>query len=404
MYVIHGQTKENVPGQSIAAGKISRARDRVEICRLDLIVFEQALWHNGIKQDSYSLIIYNLCCFRQHHELFAYKLQRMKQGGVETFLCITERWEYMKIKDTVHNATLLEEKDFNLSDFALFLSVMKYKEAYESTLSIIMDDPDLELKEVKVEEVILNRVGKRAIRLDAWALDTENRQYNTEMQNDASKDDVRKRARYYQGLLDTPVLKAGKKTRYRQLPSSFIIFITQEDIFGCDRAMYTFTEQCEEVEGLHLEDGTTKIFLNMTSKNGRDDLVSLLQYMKETRLNNPEILVQDCRIEKLAAIVDEVKQSEEWEAVKMSVLSIGLERGEAIGKEIGKEIGKKIGMLNAKREIILMFLDELGPVPEDLCNKIMEQSDLDMLNCWVKKAARSETIADFVKLTEDEAR
>ena len=34
----------------------------------------------------------------------------------------------------------------------MFLSVMKNKEAYESTLSIIMDDPDLELKEVKVEE------------------------------------------------------------------------------------------------------------------------------------------------------------------------------------------------------------------------------------------------------------
>jgi len=55
-----------------------------------------------------------------------------------------------------------------------------------------------------------------------------------------------------------------------------IIFITQEDIFKKNLAMYTFTEQCEEVEGLHLEDGTTKIFLNMKSKNGRPELVGLL--------------------------------------------------------------------------------------------------------------------------------
>lgn len=118
--------------------------------------------------------------------------------------------------------------------------------------------------------MVLNRVGKRAIRLDAWALDTENRQYNTEMQNDTDKDDIFKR----------------------------------------NLAKYPFTEQCEEIQGFHLEDGMMKIFLNMASKNGRPELVSLLQYMKETRLDNPKILVQDSRMEKLAEIVEEVKQSE----------------------------------------------------------------------------------------------
>lgn len=102
--------------------------------------------------------------------------------------------------------------------------------------------------------------------------------------------------RFYQGLIDTPILKAGKKTKYRQLPSTIIIFITQEDIFKKDLAMYTFTEQCEEIQGLHLEDGTKKIFLNMSSKNGSKELVSLLQYMKNTTLDNPEIQVQDERI------------------------------------------------------------------------------------------------------------
>ena len=39
---------------------------------------------------------------------------------------------------------------FNLSDFALFLSVMKNKTAYECTLSIILDEPELKLAEVEV--------------------------------------------------------------------------------------------------------------------------------------------------------------------------------------------------------------------------------------------------------------
>lgn len=84
-------------------------------------------------------------------------------------------------------------KETNLSDFAFFTAVMKEKEAYENVLSIILDDPKLKLKAVKVENVVLNDDGYRAIRLDAWALDYKDRQINTEMQNDTVHDDVRKR-------------------------------------------------------------------------------------------------------------------------------------------------------------------------------------------------------------------
>lgn len=50
----------------------------------------------------------------------------------------------------------------------------------------------------------------------------------------------------------------------------------------------------------------------MTSKNGSQELVSLLRYMKDTTLDNPEILVKDERIIELDRIVREVKESEEW--------------------------------------------------------------------------------------------
>ena len=153
----------------------------------------------------------------------------------------------------------MEEYQYNLSDFALFLSVMKNPKAYRNVLSIIMEEPDIQLREVKVEHVILNKSGKRAIRLDAWAESSDDRQFNMEMQKDTKNDDVRKRSRFYQGLIDTPILKSGKKTKYRMLPSTVIIFITHEDIFGKDLAKYTFVEQCEEIEGLKLEEAIPMI-------------------------------------------------------------------------------------------------------------------------------------------------
>ena len=250
----------------------------------------------------------------------------------------------------------------NLSDFALFLSVLKVKDAYEDVLSIILDEPDLELKEVKVEQVILNQSGKRAIRLDAWASDLRERQFDMEMQNDTKSDDVRKRSRFYQGMLDTPVLKSGKETRYKNLPSTVIIFITQEDIFGRDRAMYTFSERCEEVPDLPLGDGTSKIFLNMMSTNGRPELVSLLQYMKCTTLSNVNVTVKDERILDLDRIVEEVRQSEEWEAVRMNILEIGFEQGKEMGikagLEEGREKGKKEGIEEGIKEGIKKGIKE----------------------------------------------
>ena len=136
------------------------------------------------------------------------------------------------------------------------------------------------------------------------------------------------------------------------LPSIVIIFITQGDIFSCDLAMYTFTEQCEEVAGLHLDDGTKKIFLNMASKNGRPELISLLQYMKNTTLDNPDILVRDKRIRKLDRIVKEVKQSEEWEAAKMNILEIGMEKGQNKGQDRVNRLNRLLAEQNRTDDII----------------------------------------------------
>lgn len=286
-------------------------------------------------------------------------------------MLIKSNLNYNSRKEHIYmsNENILEDIVFNLSDFALFLSVMKNKKAYQNTLSIILNEPDIQLKEVKVEQVVLNNSGKRAIRLDAWALSEDERQFNMEMENHSEKDSIPKRARFYQGLIDTPILKSGSKTKYKNLPATVIIFITQEDIFKKDLAKYTFREKCDEVENLCLDDGTTKIFLNMTSKNGSQELISLLQYMKESRLDNPEILVKDKRIIELNEIVTEVKESEEWEGIRMNILDIGIQEGERRGIEAMIKACKK---LSASRDEVQELLKEEFSLNEEKANEYME--------------------------------
>ena len=143
---------------------------------------------------------------------------------------------------------------------------------------------------------------------------------------------------------------------------------------------YTFTERCEEILDLRLDDGTTKIFLNMTSKNGDPVLVSLLQYMKKTRLDNSEIIVDDGRLTRLDEAVTEVKQSEEWEAVKMSILSVGIEYGEKKGFErgdkLGFERGNKLGFERGEYDKLCQLVQKKlkkGKLPSVIADELEEE-------------------------------
>ena len=109
--------------------------------------------------------------------------------------------------------------------------------------------------------------------------------------------------------------------------------------------------------------------MNMTSKNGRPELVSLLQYMKNTRLDNPEITVKDDRIVRLDEIVQEVKQSEEWEAVKMNLIEIGEARGEKM--KLISQVCKKLDR-GTSPEVIAEALEENLDVIERICEAAKE--------------------------------
>lgn len=90
--------------------------------------------------------------------------------------------------------------------------------------------------------------------------------------------------------------------------------------------------------------------------------------MKETRLDNPEILVKDRRILKLDSIVKEVKQSEEWEAVKMNILEIGIEQGKIEGLILAYR-----DMKLSDDEIMLKLVEKFDLTPQD-AKKILEKN------------------------------
>ncbi|MCD8148435.1 MAG: Rpn family recombination-promoting nuclease/putative transposase [Clostridiales bacterium] len=132
---------------------------------------------------------------------------------------------------------------------------------------------------------------KRFVKLDVWAQDVDDVIYDTEVQK-KNTGNLPKRSRYYQSVIDSKLLKPGV-IDFNELNDVFIIIIAPFDLFGEERYVYTFSMQCEEVDGLMLHDGATRIFLNthgMDDENITPELKELLYFLEHT--NDPGLIIQ----------------------------------------------------------------------------------------------------------------
>lgn len=93
---------------------------------------------------------------------------------------------------------------------------------------------------------------------------------------------------------------------------------------------------------------------------------------RKRRLDNPNILVKDERLVRLNEVVEEVRQSEEWEAVRMNILEIGIAQGEAKGvvkgekKKLIEQVCKKLKKGKAPK-LIAEELEEEPELIEQIC-------------------------------------
>ena len=68
----------------------------------------------------------------------------------------------------------------------------------------------------------------------------------------------------------------------------------------------------------------------------------------------------------------------------------------AEGKAEGKREGRAEGKAEGKAEGILEFLEEIGPVSDELRERIMSETDLELLRRWLKQAAKADSVETFV--------
>lgn len=231
--------------------------------------------------------------------------------------------------------------------------------AVECILRIIMDKPDLKVLSVHIEDTIPNLMG-RGIRMDVHAVDTDGAEYDIEVQR-ADKGAGAKRARFNSSLLDLNSLKQG--SIYEELPSSYVIFITEHDVWQHGLARYHIERIIRE---LHqpFDDGTHIIYVNgeyhgtdpmgalMNDFRSADAGSMLLDPLKEVvnrYKNNPKEVAAMCA------------ELEKW---RLEERAEGREEGRAEGRAEGR-VEEKVSVAKAllRKKMSLKDIEEITGLP-----------------------------------------
>lgn len=146
-----------------------------------------------------------------------------------------------------------------------------YIDGAQLLLRIILNKPDIRVKSVKTQRRMKNLLG-RDICLDIDADDDAGKEYNVEVQR-ADKGADRKRARYHSSILDAHLLQPGDD--FSDLPETFVIFITENDVIGDGLPLYTIDRQITNT-GKTFDDGEHIIYVNGADKDASTELGKLM--------------------------------------------------------------------------------------------------------------------------------
>ena len=118
-------------------------------------------------------------------------------------------------------------------------------------------------------------------------------------------------------------------------------------------------------------------------------------YTEEMELADAvERAIQECITEN---ILKDFLEKHRAEAKEMSIFEYDQEKHIRQEREAAWEEGRNAGIEEGKAQAVIQLLEELGPLPKDLTEKIRKEGNPEALDRWLRLAARADSLADFEK-------
>ena len=239
-------------------------------------------------------------------------------------------------------------KNFTLMSDIFMRNVFKQRECLEYVLQVIMEKQDLKVIDQIIQKDYKNLQGRSAI-MDCVARDSEGKQFDVEIQQD-NEGASPKRARYHSGLMDMNTLNPGQD--FDELPESYVIFITRDDILGYDFPIYHIDRHIKEADD-SFQDEAHIIYVNSRKQEDTE----LGRLMHDLHCRNADEMHSPV----LAKRVHELKDTQKG-------VELMCHEMEKIYSE-GMESGEKRGELKAKKETALS-LAEMGLPVEKIAKAV----------------------------------
>ena len=244
--------------------------------------------------------------------------------------------------------------ELTIQDNFIFQKVMLKKHICKAVLERLLDISIHDIVYVHEEKGLDVRLETKSVRLDVYVNDDMGTVFNIEMQTSKDMEELVKRTRFYQSILDMYHLQKGQK--HMTLNDSYIIFICTFPVFSRERHKYTFKNICLEEHDILLNDGATKLFLS--TKGTQNDISKSLQAFLDY-IDGHE--ATDELLKDIDEAVYEVKHCEPWKE-EYKMLSMDhytyWKEGVAEGIEQGIEQGLAVGTAKAKAEVVVQMLHE----------------------------------------------
>ena len=250
-------------------------------------------------------------------------------------------------------------KNFTLMSDIFMRNVFKQRECLEYVLQVIMEKQDLKVIEQIIQKDYKNLQGRSAI-MDCVARDSEGKQFDVEIQQD-NEGASPKRARYHSGLMDMNTLNPGQD--FDELPESYVIFITRDDILGYDFPIYHIDRHIKEADD-SFQDEAHIIYVNSRKQEDTE----LGRLMHDLHCKNADEMHSPV----LAKRVHELKDTQKGVELMCNEM-------EKIYSE-GMESGEKRGELKAKKETALS-LAEMGLPVEKIAKAV--NHDVNEVQKWI---------------------
>lgn len=167
-----------------------------------------------------------------------------------------EKEEDKRVNESIVNGSVTIVAD------RMFCSVMRNPAICRELVERILGCSIGPISYPEKQKSIANFLRDKDSRLDIYFEDDINTKYDLEMQR-KDTGNLPKRTRYYHYKIDGNSLKMGD--HYKELSSSYIIFLCAFDLFGAGLPVYTFQASCKEKPEILLGDGQTTIFVNLTA-------------------------------------------------------------------------------------------------------------------------------------------